>query len=399
MKSRVRKAGAVVVLVALVLVVLTGCYGTSTPKGWAGVNSIDDTLVFVSMTGKIYSVDSETGAVVGSPITLTKESSGGSFLSCGSSSVSIPVYPSPVIYESGDDQLAIIGGTDGRVYAFPFINGSLNANTKWEYPAKTMNTNIGSSIVGGLVLDNGVVYFSSALGQVYAIDAEYGDMNWSYDTDSQIWGSPVVADGVLYIGSYDNYLYAIDTETGELIWKYDAGGAIIAQPVVEDGIVYIGGYNREMHAVNTVSGQMVWKYPSGDKGDGDPENWFWTAAIVNDGILIAPNMDGNIYCLNATNGNLVSKVELDNPIMSTPVVVDGELLVATTNIAKSTSKLYAIDLDNYGKREVTSMNEAIKAQIYTDGGMVYIHTGSDNFYGINPANGSTQQFSLTGTDE
>jgi outer membrane protein assembly factor BamB len=55
-----------------------------------------------------------------------------------------------------------------------------------------------------------IVYFSSADGHVYAVDAEIGKKKWKLRAPG-VWmrSSPAIANGMLYFGCDDGYLYAL----------------------------------------------------------------------------------------------------------------------------------------------------------------------------------------------
>ena len=57
---------------------------------------------------------------------------------------------------------------------------------------------------------DGVVYFGSNDGYLYAVDAASGDPIRRYEAGSAVYSSPAVVDGVVYFGSRDGYLYAVD---------------------------------------------------------------------------------------------------------------------------------------------------------------------------------------------
>src|ERR1700722_13363660 len=45
------------------------------------------------------------------------------------------------------------------------------------------------------------------------------DLKWSYTTGNQVFSSPTVVDGVVYIGSNDGNLYALKARSGALQWS------------------------------------------------------------------------------------------------------------------------------------------------------------------------------------
>jgi len=386
-----KKDFLLVTALILSLLLLTGCFGTGTvSRGWAGVLTIDDTLIFATMAGKVYSVDSITGAVRGEPIKMVETSSGG--LSCipscgGQQTRAIATYASPVV--SGD--LVYIGGVDGRVYAYQFADGKLKDQVLWTYPRQeTLN----GSIVGGMIVANDKLYFASADGIIYALTAAEGYLEWSYNIGKKVWSAPAVEGDTLYIGAFDNKVYAIDAATGTKKWEFETEGAISSTPIVDEGMIFIGSYDRHIYALDT-NGKMVWKFPVTDEGEDEPQNWFWAKPLIADNILYAPCLDGKIYALDALNGNLVNTFDVGGAISSSPVLVDNTMVVASTNLAKRTSHVYAIEISDGSRRELTSFTTGINAPLYASNGIVYIHTTGDSFYGLNVQNGALQKFSLT----
>lgn len=69
--------------------------------------------------------------------------------------------------------------------------------------------------------------------------------------------------------------------------------------------------------------------------------------------------------------------------------------MASTNLAKTTSKLFVIELADGSQRELTSFITCVNAPLFVDNGIVYVHTAGDSFYGVNIQNGASQKFALT----
>ena len=376
------------------LLLLASCLGSgSAARGWAGISELNNTLIFASMTGNIYAVDSTSGTVSGTPIRLVLTASGGlsCIPSCGGQQVTpIAIYGSPGT--TGD--LVIIGGYNGKVYAFPLVDGKFRDQVRWEYPPSTQG-GLGTNIIGGLTVANDKVYFAAADGTVYALTTTDGYKEWSYSIGQKIWSTPTIAGDTLYIGSFDKKLYALNASTGAKKWEFATDGVISAPPVVSGNLVYFGSYDRHFYAVDAESGQLVWKFPADGGTLDSPRNWFWVKPVISGGTIYAPCLDGRVYALNASTGSLIAAINLGKPIASSPVVVGDSVIVAATDLAKNTSRVYAISTVNQQSRELTSLNEGIDAALFASGGTVYIHTARDGFYGLNVQNGARQQFSLT----
>jgi outer membrane protein assembly factor BamB len=395
LNARNTKNTIALIALILVLLLLASCTGGVVSRGWAGVTKINDTLIFAAMSGKVYSVDT-SGNVLGEPISLVVAASGG--LSCipscgGQQTRAIAMYASPGV--SGD--LVYFAGNDGRVHAYQLVEGRLRDQTRWIYPP---DGDLGSTIIGGLTIANDKIFLSSATGAVYALTAAEGYKEWSINLDQKIWSTPAVGTDTIYIGSFDKKLYALDIASGTIKWEYTTEGAISAPPLVDNDIIYIGSYDRHIYALDK-TGALLWKYPSTENVTNSPENWFWVQPLIVNGVLYAPCLDGKVYVIDASNGGFIDSIDLrynDNKgsISSSPVIVDNMMVIAVSDLAKKTSRVYAIDTTNRNVRELTGFTtEAINAPLFTSEGIVYIHTTSDVFYGLNAQNGALQKFSLT----
>jgi outer membrane protein assembly factor BamB len=394
-----KKTLLLVTALVLSLLLLVSCMGSGTvARGWAGVSEIDDTLVFVSMTGNVYSVDSATGAVRSDPIKMVRAASGG--LSCipscgGQQTTAIAMYSSPGV--AGD--LVYFGGNDGKVYAYQLVDGKLKEEPLWTYPRQG---NLGAAIIGGLVIADGKLFFSTANGTVYALTAAEGYKEWSYSIGEKIWSAPAVEDDTLYIGSFDKKVYALDSTTGAKKWEFETGGAISATPLVKDGLVFIGSYDRHFYALDT-NGELVWKFPANDDATDTPRNWFWVKPILHNDVIYAPCLDGKVYVLNALTGSYIDTIDLipdtaniDVAISSSSILINDMMVVAATRLYKNSgSYIYKIDTANGTRTELTRFNEGVNAPLFANGEFVYLHTTRDNFYKVNLLSGEKTQITLT----
>src|SRR5207244_8234582 len=103
---------------------------------------------------------------------------------------------------------------------------------------------------------NGVVYFGTGRGIVYARNATTGVQIWSYTTPTggAVASSPALALGTkaLFFGSNDRYLYALNMVTGMFLWSKLTGGQISSSPAVADSRVFFGAKDAKVYALGTV---------------------------------------------------------------------------------------------------------------------------------------------------
>ena len=164
---------------------------------------------------------------------------------------SSPAVANGVVYFATD--MVSLNATDGSVRCSDGVNGmgALNAITcsvLWSYTAGGTVTYSSPAVV------NGVIYFGSDGGNVYALNASNGTLLWSYTNGGVVQSSPAVANGVVYIGSDDNNLYALNASTGAQLWSYTTGGSVESSPVVANGVVYVGSDDGNLYAFGLTGG-------------------------------------------------------------------------------------------------------------------------------------------------
>jgi outer membrane protein assembly factor BamB len=129
------------------------------------------------------------------------------------------------------------------------------------------------------------------IGNLVCVDAtKTGDITktgiiWSYDKiHRSISTCAISPDGLLFVGDFSGFLHCLDAETGKVYWVHDLQAHIWGSPLVADGKVYIG------------------------------------------------TEDGTLAVFAASKEEkLISKIEVGEPIYSTPVAANGTLYVQTNN--------------------------------------------------------------------
>lgn len=137
-----------------------------------------------------------------------------------------------------------------------------------------------ASETGPVVVD-GVMYYTTALNHVIAVDAETGHRKWEYAYD---YAGHTVVDccstnnkgvavygGRVFMGTLDARLVAIDANTGKQLWKVqvadnDLGYHMTGSPTVIDGKVITGvsggeqGCRCYVDAYDANDGHRVWRF-------------------------------------------------------------------------------------------------------------------------------------------
>jgi len=262
------------------------------------------------------------------------------------------VFSSPAV-ASG---VVYVGSSDGILYAVGIESGTL----KWKFPT-------GSRVASSPAVDGGVVFFASYDGNFYAVDTATGKKQWSFKTAGErrfagkhlhgsvpmaetmpdpfdfYLSSPTVWNGVVYFGSGDGNVYALDEASGTLKWKFQTGDVVHASPAIADGALFIGSWDSYFYALDAATGNEKWRFKTGEDPNIHNQVGIQSSAAVKDGVVYFGCRDSNLYALDAASGQ--KKWAFNNQgswVIGSPAVKDGKVYFATSD----TSTLYAVDANS-----------------------------------------------------
>ncbi|MCW5626990.1 MAG: PQQ-binding-like beta-propeller repeat protein, partial [Burkholderiales bacterium] len=144
---------------------------------------------------------------------------------------------------------------------------------------------------------DGVLYYTSASGQVWALDGASGEMIWKYqakldqERSEGTFYNPynrglAVGHGNVYMGTTDGRVIALDMKTGKVVWDKTImtveGGnkGFTGAPIVVKDMVVIGSNGGELSgccgpifAVDAKSGDVRWQFDTIGGDDRSRKSW------------------------------------------------------------------------------------------------------------------------------
>lgn len=321
----------------------TGVYETAGPKQFGGVKwtfktngpvfsspAIAGGTVFVgSADNYLYAVDQRTGQQKWK------------FQTTG------PVNSSPAVA----DETVYFTSFDGGFYAVEAATGTRKWRFSTEYerrfqakglhgfrPRTQIIPDTWDTFTSSPAVFNGRVYFGSGDGNIYALDAKTGLLQWKFETKDIVHASPAIANNTVYIGSWDGSLYALDTETGAEKWRFKAGEDPInynqigfqSSPIVVDGTIYVGCRDAHLYAIDAATGRKKWDYYTA-------KTWVSATPTVRDGLVYINA--SRFYALDAKTGRL--RFTFDEPKtwgVSSPIMAGEQIYIGGYN-----GRLYSLD--------------------------------------------------------
>jgi outer membrane protein assembly factor BamB len=323
----------------------TGVYPGSAPAKAAGIQwsfntggpivgsaAIADGVVYVaSLSAYLYALDQQSGA---------KKWEFKSRMPIASSPA---VADGLVYFVSSTGALAAIDAKTGQpAWVFPGeFEKKFEAKGLHGYPnAGQVIPDAWDFYTSSPAVANGKVYFGTGDGNVYAVDAKSGILQWKFTTGDVVHASPSVAGSTVYIGSYDGNFYALDADSGAQKWVFEAGRDAVmhnqvgfqSSAAVVDGTVYVGCRDAHVYALDAATGRKKWDYPTS-------KSWVNTTPAVRDGIVYAGTSDSSRFlALDAKTGRLRWVFDAKAYIFSSPALAGGLALFGNFN-----GRLYAVN--------------------------------------------------------
>jgi outer membrane protein assembly factor BamB len=192
-------------------------------------------------------------------------------------------------------------------------------------------SDIGGHIVGNPILTDELVVVPFSELDVVALSREDYSEVWRLDTERGNWAQPLylIEENLLIIPSMDHNLYAVDADSGDVRWTVDMEGAVGATPLLYDGYLYVGSFDGNVARI-TLDGQVTGTFTGA-------EEWIWgTPAIAPDEdgnpILYTADSRGFVYALAVEESGfreLWRRQVAQQAIRSAPIVHNEYVIVAS----------------------------------------------------------------------
>lgn len=199
------------------------------------------------------------------------------------------------------------------------------------------------SFIGGLAATDNELIVTTALGNIYSIDLNNGDIKWVKNFLVQFSRPPTIYKNKIFAVSDDNQIFALSLNLGEKIWSHIGnieevsiiGGS---KPIIENNLVVVTYSSGEIFALNENDGSLVW-FDNVNTGS------FFNRNIVNDiqapltsegGRIYVPTFSDKFIAYNLEDGKKIWNLKFSS---INPIVISGE----TIYVLDSTGRLLCLD--------------------------------------------------------
>lgn len=219
----------------------------------------------------------------------------------------------PAVWVPGDPPLVLAAGYDSDLVAFDLGPDEARGTLAWTFHPD-------GSVYGTPTFDpqRGRIYFGATDKRLYALDRR-GLYLWSLATGDNIASRPLVVDDLVIVGSEDRNVYAVDADSGELRWERSTGGSVVSWPAKAGDVVVIGSDDGAVYAFDPASGEQRWTYAAGGPIEAP-------IVAVDEGVYVA-SRDGTLALLDADDGRVTWTANVGSPIRDAPGVGDDAVFV------------------------------------------------------------------------
>lgn len=110
------------------------------------------------------------------------------------------------------------------------------------------------------------------------------------------------------------------TNSAKLLWTYTTDKMVRSSPAVVNGCVFVGCWDGHVYCLSASNGELLWNH-SGHEFDSSP--------AIDNGFVYIGSDDGYVYCLDIATGTTFWRTEIGGDVRSSPAVVEGRVYVGS----------------------------------------------------------------------
>jgi len=274
---------------------------------------------------------------------------------CGKSSLN----PTPAF-----NKYLFTGNDEGILYAVDPQKGK----SLWSFNAE-------SAILQPPLVNENVAFLCSKNGDVFALNADNGDLIWKQGFSQKFQATPVIAGELLIVLSRE-YLMGLDKEVGIDLWRTEV--KITGTPKIQllDGKLFFSD-DMSVYSFDAKNGALLWKYETNVFGLSD------ICCANGLGYMISGD---RLICIDLTKGTEKWKKKMEYPqkpkFFNIPVVIDNLLVVTYLSDVIAFDPQKGTEIWTY---ETKSTNELFHAEFMNL--MIWIPERGKTMYLLSPEKG------------
>jgi outer membrane protein assembly factor BamB len=291
------------------------------------------------------------------------------------------VYSSPAV----DKGIVYCGSNDSKLYAVAVETGQ----EVWRFKTGGLlargrdiargGAGIAEGIHSSPAVFEGMVYFGSWDGNLYAVDAREGKEVWRFKTRGSVSSSPAIADDIVYFGSNDGNLYAVDAKTGLEMWRFDTGSLlspdhIRCAPAIDDEVICFSSVdilnNCFLYTLDIRTGQKAHVFAAKETEGSNP--------TIFDNVVYYVDNDRKLCGMCAKTGVEVwsSKANYSGEVDSSPAIAEGMIYFTRSG------NIYGVDINTRQKMWMFEPDEPLSSELVVSEGVMYFEDCEGALYAV-----------------
>ena len=220
---------------------------------------------------------------------------------------------------------------------------------------------------------NGWIKENNSENSIFAIDRTNGGIIWELKIEGDFFSSPCILDEKIIIGSLDKKIYCLDL-SGNLLWHYETNGEIWSSPSLDTDYIYVGSDDANIYSLN-MDGSLRWKTRlNGKIRSSSP------CLASEDHLLFCGTHEGGMYCIDTIKGSVKWSKQIQNPVLSSPTVIEGKVIFATSN-----NSVYCFESNSGSKLWEFETGDKVwsSPSLVQNDKMLFFGCLDSNIYGVN----------------
>lgn len=233
---------------------------------------------------------------------------------------------------------------------------------------------------GGITYANGTLYLGTENGEMFALDASDGSIQWRVNVPGEVVSAPAYGEGYLIAHLGNGLIYAMNAENGDERWRHEEEVPTLSlrgtsSPVVSAGGVMVGTNNGRAAVLILENGQLAWdERVTAPSGGSDLDRMVDIDAnpVVRGETLYLLSFNGELVAMQLRNGEVMWRRDYQG--YRTPQVTASRIYLTTT-------RSHIVELDRMSGNE-RWRNNALYGRSLTEPTVMSNHVVTADRFGV-----------------
>ncbi len=192
-----------------------------------------------------------------------------------------------------------------------------------------------ASFAGGITAENSVIYASTNIGDVVAVNTTTQKILWKKSLKYPLRGAPLYADGIVIVNSIDGQTFALNALNGSVIWMKKLQGEMTVMskastPALFGHSIICAYSSGDLKSYDLRSGGDNWDdvlFSANLSDSGSVMAHIVASPVVSNGNILATTSESGMVMFDASSGVRIWENEIGT--INTPLVNSGWIFVLT----------------------------------------------------------------------